>query len=210
MSEITTVGLDLAKRGVSLCGEDASGWVVAQRSLRREAVLAWFVQRPSCVVGMEACASAHWSAGSSSRSVTPRASWPRSSCVHSACRGRAMPTMRRRSARPRDSRNCDSWRCRASRSRARRGEAAGTLVQGARSALQAALRAAPVNACISGKVHTEVRRHEDVSIVEPDAGPRTNYENRGETIQWHPIHELLGKHPNIRRSIQRRTAHLGT
>ena len=60
MSEITTVGLDLAKRVVSLCGEDASGRVVVQRSLRREAVLAWFVQRPSCVVGMEACASAHW------------------------------------------------------------------------------------------------------------------------------------------------------
>ena len=60
MGEITTVGLDLAKRVVSLCGEDASGRVVVQRSLRREAVLAWFVQRPSCVVGMEACASAHW------------------------------------------------------------------------------------------------------------------------------------------------------
>jgi transposase len=54
------VGLDLAKRVVSLCGEDASGRVVVQRTLRREAVLAWFAQRPSCVVGMEACASAHW------------------------------------------------------------------------------------------------------------------------------------------------------
>ena len=60
MSEITTVGLDLAKRVVSLCGEDAMGRVVVQRTLRREAVLAWFVQRPPCLVGMEACASAHW------------------------------------------------------------------------------------------------------------------------------------------------------
>jgi len=60
MSEITTVGLDLAKRVVSLCGEDASGRVVVQRTLRREAVLAWFVQRPPCLVGIEACASAHW------------------------------------------------------------------------------------------------------------------------------------------------------
>jgi transposase len=60
MSEITTVGLDLAKRVVSLCGEDASGRVVVQRTLRREAVLAWFVQRPPCLVGMEACSSAHW------------------------------------------------------------------------------------------------------------------------------------------------------
>jgi transposase len=60
MSEITTVGLDLAKRVVSLCGEDASGRVVVQRTLRRETVLAWFVQRPPCLVGMEACSSAHW------------------------------------------------------------------------------------------------------------------------------------------------------
>ena len=60
MSEITTVGLDLAKRVVSLCGEDAGGRVVLQRTLRREAVLVWFVQRPPCLVGMEACASAHW------------------------------------------------------------------------------------------------------------------------------------------------------
>ena len=45
MNEITTVGLDLAKRVVSLCGEDGSGRVVVQRTLRREAVLAWFAQR---------------------------------------------------------------------------------------------------------------------------------------------------------------------
>ena len=48
MTEITTVGLDLAKVVVSLCGEDARGRVVMQRTLRREAVLAWVVQRPPC------------------------------------------------------------------------------------------------------------------------------------------------------------------
>jgi transposase len=60
MNEITTVGLDLAKRVVSLCAEDAAGRVVMQRTLRREALLGWFVQRAPCLVGMEACASAHW------------------------------------------------------------------------------------------------------------------------------------------------------
>ena len=60
MNEITTVGLDLAKRVVSLCGEDAWGRVVVQRTLRREAVLGWFAQRPPCLIGLEACASAHW------------------------------------------------------------------------------------------------------------------------------------------------------
>jgi len=77
MGEITTVGLDLAKRVVSVCGEDASGRVVVRRTLRRDAVLAWFVQRPACVVGMEACASAHWFArelealGHSPRIIAP-------------------------------------------------------------------------------------------------------------------------------------------
>jgi transposase len=60
MNEITTVGLDLAKRVVSLCGEGAAGRVVLQRTLRRDAVLGWFAQRPPCLVGMEACSSAHW------------------------------------------------------------------------------------------------------------------------------------------------------
>jgi transposase len=60
MNEITTVGLDLAKRVVSLCGEDGSGRVVVQRTMRREGVLGWFAQRPPCLIGMEACASAHW------------------------------------------------------------------------------------------------------------------------------------------------------
>ncbi len=71
MSEITTVGLDLAKRVVSLCGEDASGRVVVQRTLRREAVLAWFVQRPPCLVGMEACSSAHWLRSTATTTVIP-------------------------------------------------------------------------------------------------------------------------------------------
>jgi len=59
MGEITTVGLDLAKRVISLHAEDAAGRVVLRRTLRREALLGWFVQRSPCSVAMEACASAH-------------------------------------------------------------------------------------------------------------------------------------------------------
>ena len=82
MREITTLGLDLAKRVVSLCGEDAMGGVVVQRMLRREAVLAWFAQRPPCLVGMEACASAHWFAreltalGHAARIIAPEFARP--------------------------------------------------------------------------------------------------------------------------------------
>ena len=59
MGEITTVGLDLAKRVVQVHGEDSAGCVAVRRSLKREAVLSGFAQRPPCVVGMAACASAH-------------------------------------------------------------------------------------------------------------------------------------------------------
>jgi hypothetical protein len=51
MSEITTVGLDLAKRVVSLCGEVASGRVVVQRSavrVVRSACAASGRSRPAC------------------------------------------------------------------------------------------------------------------------------------------------------------------
>lgn len=59
MSEITTVGLDLAKRVISLHAEDGAGRTVLRRTLRREALLEWFAERAACTVGMEACASAH-------------------------------------------------------------------------------------------------------------------------------------------------------
>ena len=59
MSELTTVGLDLAKRVVQLHGEDPSGQVVERRTLRTERVLEFFANRPPCVVAMEACSGAH-------------------------------------------------------------------------------------------------------------------------------------------------------
>jgi transposase len=59
MGEITTAGLDLAKRVIQLHAEDAHGHVVMRRTLKRENVLAWFAQRRPCVVAMEACAGAH-------------------------------------------------------------------------------------------------------------------------------------------------------
>jgi transposase len=77
MDEVTTVGLDLAKRVVSLCAENAAGRIVVQRTLRRDAVLAWFANRAPCVVGMEACSGAHWFAreltelGHSARIIAP-------------------------------------------------------------------------------------------------------------------------------------------
>jgi transposase len=59
MSEISIVGLDLAKNVFQVHAVDASGRVVLRRQLRRGAVEKFFAQLPPCTVGMEACGSAH-------------------------------------------------------------------------------------------------------------------------------------------------------
>ena len=60
MSEITTIGLDLAKNVFQAHGADALGRLVLRRQLRRDQVLAFFSQLPPCVVAMEACGGAHF------------------------------------------------------------------------------------------------------------------------------------------------------
>src|SRR6187401_2329483 len=60
MSEITTVGLDLAKNVFQVHGVDAEGTTVLRKSLRRAQVLTFFSRLPPCLVGLEACATAHY------------------------------------------------------------------------------------------------------------------------------------------------------
>jgi len=59
MARITTIGVDLAKNVFQVHGVDAQGKVVAARQLRRKQMLAFFEKVPPCLVGMEACGSAH-------------------------------------------------------------------------------------------------------------------------------------------------------
>jgi len=59
MSEITTIGVDLAKSVFQVHGVDAAGEVVVRRQLRRAQVAGFFGRLAPCVVGMEACASSH-------------------------------------------------------------------------------------------------------------------------------------------------------
>ncbi|HEU0157574.1 MAG TPA: IS110 family transposase, partial [Stellaceae bacterium] len=59
MTEITTIGLDLAKHVFQLHGVDGAGQVVVRRALRRGQVLGYFAKLAPCLVGMEACATAH-------------------------------------------------------------------------------------------------------------------------------------------------------
>jgi len=59
MNEVITIGLDLAKNVFQVHGVDAEGAVVIRRQLRRGQVLPFFKKLPSCLVGIEACATAH-------------------------------------------------------------------------------------------------------------------------------------------------------
>ena len=59
LSDVTTVGLDLAKHVFQVHGIDASGRVVVARSIKRSKLLEFFASLPPCHVGLEACGSAH-------------------------------------------------------------------------------------------------------------------------------------------------------
>src|SRR3977135_843832 len=58
--QITTIGLDIAKNVFQVHGIDAAETVVVRKRLRRSQVLAFFKALPPCLVGMEACATAHY------------------------------------------------------------------------------------------------------------------------------------------------------
>ncbi len=58
--QVSTIGIDLAKSVFQLHGADAAGRPVLKKRLRRGEVLAFFQSIPPCLVGMEACATAHF------------------------------------------------------------------------------------------------------------------------------------------------------
>src|SRR4026207_189521 len=60
MGEVTTIGLDLAKHVFQVHGVDAEGATVLRQQLRRAPALAFFSRLPPCLVGLEACATAHY------------------------------------------------------------------------------------------------------------------------------------------------------
>jgi transposase len=59
MDQVTTIGLDIAKSVFQVHGIAADGAVVVRRQLRRAQVLPFFEKQAPCVVGIEACATAH-------------------------------------------------------------------------------------------------------------------------------------------------------
>ncbi|POA96999.1 IS110 family transposase, partial [Chromobacterium sinusclupearum] len=54
-----TIGLDLAKNVFQVHGVDEHGKVVLRKQVTRHQVAAFFANLPPCLIGMEACGSAH-------------------------------------------------------------------------------------------------------------------------------------------------------
>ena len=57
--QISTIGIDIAKSVFQVHGVDAQGKVALIRQLRRKQVLDFFAKIEPCLIGMEACATAH-------------------------------------------------------------------------------------------------------------------------------------------------------
>ena len=57
--KITTIGIDLAKNVFQVHGVDERGKMVLRKQLKRKDVTSFFANLPPCLIGMEACGSAH-------------------------------------------------------------------------------------------------------------------------------------------------------
>lgn len=57
---ITTVGIDLAKNVFQIHGVDGRGKVVLRKSVKRAELAKVFANLPTCLIGLEACGSAHY------------------------------------------------------------------------------------------------------------------------------------------------------
>jgi len=57
---VTTIGIDLAKEVFQIHGVDPHGKAVVRKQLKRAQVALFFANLPACLIGMEACGSAHF------------------------------------------------------------------------------------------------------------------------------------------------------
>jgi transposase len=59
MVEVSTIGLDFAKSVFQVHRVDIAGAVGIRKRISRSKVLEFFADLPSCLIGIEACPSAH-------------------------------------------------------------------------------------------------------------------------------------------------------
>ena len=73
MNEITTIGVDLAKEVIAVRAADARGTPIYFRQFSFSGFAVWAANLPPCLIGMEACSSAHyWARFLSARGHTPK------------------------------------------------------------------------------------------------------------------------------------------
>src|SRR5260221_10257140 len=60
MGEVSTIGLDIAKSVFQVHGVDADGTVIIRKRITRAKLLEFFATLPGCLIGIEACPSAHY------------------------------------------------------------------------------------------------------------------------------------------------------
>lgn len=60
LSALASVGIDIGKNVFHIVGFDTDGKIVLRRKIKRLALIAAFEKLPRCIVGMEACLSAHF------------------------------------------------------------------------------------------------------------------------------------------------------
>ena len=76
LDDLAVVGVDIGKETFHLVGFDRVGQLVMRKQIKRLALQSTFEQLPRCIVGMEACLSAHLSAGRCAAWVSSRGSSP--------------------------------------------------------------------------------------------------------------------------------------
>src|SRR5215469_1750789 len=86
--QITTIGLDIAKNVFQVHGIDAAEKVVVRKQLRRGQVMKFFEALSPCLVGMEACATAHYWAQTTYRSGSLLSRTACDARLHPTCRSR--------------------------------------------------------------------------------------------------------------------------
>lgn len=60
MKEISTIGLDIAKNVFQVHGVNKEGVAVEKKQVRRGQMFVYFAKMPPCLIGIEACATAHY------------------------------------------------------------------------------------------------------------------------------------------------------
>jgi len=58
--KVTTIGIDLAKNVFQIHGVDKEGKSVLKKQIKRDQLVQFFANLAPCLIGMEACGSAHY------------------------------------------------------------------------------------------------------------------------------------------------------